>query len=208
VTAAPRTQRERRADTRRALLDAAVALFDAHGAEGFSLRQVADRAGFAPPTVYLHFADRDDLLFQAALEGFDAFGAELACAAATTEDPIGQIEAIGRAYVRFGLAHPVHYRLMFMARGDLLLRPCHDGARIVDAFDLMVRAVAAALDAGRLPPGPAQQYANDLWAAVHGIVALHLALPHLDDDAALAMYDRLQTTLHHGLYRTPRGARP
>ena len=198
---ATRTQQERRADTRRALLDAAVALFDAYGAEGFSLRQVAERAGFAPPTVYLHFADRDDLLFQAALEGFDTFGAELARAAATTDDPVGQVEAIGRAYVRFGLAHPVHYRLMFMTRGDLLLRPCDDGARVVDSFALMARAVAAAIDAGRLPPGPAQQQANDLWAAVHGIVALHLAFPHLDNDAALAMYDRLQTTLHHGLYR-------
>jgi AcrR family transcriptional regulator len=198
----PRTQRERRADTRRALLDAAVALFDAHGAEGFSLRQVAEHAGFAPPTVYLHFSDRDDLLFQAAVEGFDTFGAELAGAAAESDDPIGQIEAIGRAYVRFGLAHPVHYRLMFMDRGDLLLRPCGDGVRIVDAFGLMARAVAAAIDAGRLPPGPAQQQANDLWAAVHGIVALHLAMPHLDHEAAFAMYDRLQTTLHHGLYRT------
>ena len=202
MTTAPRTQSERRADTRRALLDAAVALFDAHGAEGFSLRQVAERAGFAPPTVYLHFTDRDDLLFQTALEGFDTFGAELARAAATTDDPVGQLEAVGRAYVRFGLAHPVHYRLMFMARGDLLLRPCPDGARIVDSFALMVGAVSAAIDAGRLSPGTAQQHANDLWAAVHGIVALHLALPHLDGEAALGMYDRLQTTLHHGLYRT------
>jgi AcrR family transcriptional regulator len=201
MSAPPRTQEARRADTRRALLDAAVALFDAHGSEGFSLRQVAERAGFAPPTVYLHFADRDDLLFQAALEGFDTFGAELAQAAATTDDPVGQLEAIGRAYVRFGLAHPVHYRLMFMTRGDLLVRPCADGRRIVDAFALMVRAVAGAIAVGRLPPGPAQPQANDLWAAVHGIVALHLALPHLDPAAALEMYDRLQTTLHHGLYR-------
>jgi len=202
MASATRSQETRRADTRRALLDAAVALFDAHGSEGFSLRQVAERAGFAPPTVYLHFADRDDLLFQAALEGFDTFGGELGRAAATTDDPVGQIEAIGRAYVRFGLAHPVHYRLMFMTRGDLLLRPCPDGGRIVDSFTLMQRAVSAAIDAGRLPPGPAQQQTNDLWAAVHGIVALHLALPHLAPEAALGMFDRLQTTLHHGLYRT------
>jgi AcrR family transcriptional regulator len=55
---------ERRADLRPVawLLDAAVAEFGAYGYHGASMARVAQRAGTAHGTVYLHFADKDDLL--------------------------------------------------------------------------------------------------------------------------------------------------
>ena len=48
------------------LLDAAVAEFGSYGYHGASMARIAKRAGTAHGTVYLHFADKDDLL-QAAL---------------------------------------------------------------------------------------------------------------------------------------------
>jgi len=190
-------------DTRAELLTAAVRLLSEHDVDGFSLRQVAEEAGYAPPTVYLHFADKDDLLFQAALEGFATFGGALARAAASQEDPVARIEAIGRAYVAFGLSHPVQYRLMFLRRGDLLLRPGPDHPCVMDGFVVLLDAVEAAMAAGHLERQPVADVANWLWAWTHGIVALHLTMPRVDAGQALALLERGVQVMRHGLYRSP-----
>ncbi len=190
----------RSADTRGDLLAAAIALLAEHDVDGFSLRQVAEVAGFAPPTVYLHFADKDDLLFHAAQAGCATFAARLAEAAAGQRDPADRIIAIGRAYVEFGLAHPVEYRLMFMRRGDMLLRATHDGPPIIDGFDVLNEAVEAAMAAGALPDQPSREVAAWLWTTVHGIVALHLSLPGIDADAARAFFERTARVLRDGFF--------
>jgi AcrR family transcriptional regulator len=190
----------RSADTRGDLLAAAVALLAEHDVDGFSLRQVAEAAGYAPPTVYLHFADKDDLLFHAAQAGCATFGARLTDAAAGERDPIDRIEAIGRAYVEFGLAHPVEYGLMFLRRGDMLLRATADGPAIIDGFDVLTEAVEAAMTAGVLPEQPSREVAAWLWTTVHGIVGLHLSVPGIDADAARAFYERTARVLRDGFY--------
>jgi AcrR family transcriptional regulator len=50
-----------RAETRRRLLEAAVALFAEHGLHGVTSAQIARRAGVATGTFYLHFADKEAL---------------------------------------------------------------------------------------------------------------------------------------------------
>lgn len=203
---APKPRRKRRAsggDTRAELLAAAVQLLAEHDVDGFSLRQVAEAAGYAPSAVYLHFADKDDLLFQAALEGFATFGQALTRAAAGETDPIARIEAIGRAYVAFGLSHPVQYRLMFLRRGDMILRAGPDRPRVADGFGALLDAVEAAMAAGRIERAPVGDVANWLWAWTHGVVALHLTMPHVDAGQALALLERGLRVMRHGLYRTP-----
>src|SRR5580700_11183701 len=44
--------------TQAALLDAAEALFNAHGFEGTDTNRIARAAGFAPQTFYRHFEDK------------------------------------------------------------------------------------------------------------------------------------------------------
>jgi len=190
----------RGADTRNEMLAAAVSLLAEHDVDGFSLRQVAEAAGYAPPTVYLHFADKDDLLFHAAKAGCATFGSRLAEAAAGERDPVDRIEAIGRAYVEFGLAHPVEYRLMFLRRGDMLMRATPDGPPIIDGFDVLIESVEAAMAAGALPEQSSREVAAWLWTTVHGIVALHLSVPGIDADAARAFYERTARVLRDGFY--------
>ena len=62
LTVASRTTRAHGRRTIAKLLDAAVAEFGCYGYHGASMARVAKRAGTAHGTVYLHFADKDDLL--------------------------------------------------------------------------------------------------------------------------------------------------
>jgi TPR repeat protein/AcrR family transcriptional regulator len=49
-------------ETRAAILAAARSLVGADGSTGFALAAVAEKTGFAPPTIYAYFASRSDLL--------------------------------------------------------------------------------------------------------------------------------------------------
>src|SRR6266699_6751169 len=113
-------QEQEKQELRQAILTAAGELFLEQGYERFSLRKVAERIGYSPTTIYLYFRDKDDLLFSVVDEGFMRFGQQLAAAAESHEDPWERLNALGQAYVAFGLQNPVYYQLMFMWRVDFL----------------------------------------------------------------------------------------
>lgn len=104
-------------DLRRALLDAALAALarDPHAA--FTLRSLARDVGVSHNAPYTHFADKAALLAALADLGFADLAARLRAAADATHREGGDAAAafvnVGAAYVRFGLEHPAHYRLMF-----------------------------------------------------------------------------------------------
>ena len=189
-----------KAETRRAILDAAVALFQEHGFENFSLRQVAEAIGYSPTTIYLYFIDKDDLLYHTAMEGFVKFGEMLQAAYDGAETPLERFGAIGRAYVEFGLENPVNYRLMFMQRGEFLERETPPGFKsVIDSFGVLNRALQGCLDAGVIKPGNLQTYAGMAWANVHGIVALAISTPYIDEAAAYAILELYQTSITEGM---------
>ena len=174
-------------DVRQAILDAAAELFREHGYERFSLRQVAERIGYSPTTIYLYFTDKDDLLFTVADVGFARFGEQLVAASASTADPIGRLAAMGRAYIDFGIQNPAYYQLMFMQRGDFLMgQRAGDCTPRIDSFGILQQAVRDAINTGALRTGDPAPYADALWALVHGTVAMTITMPFFPAERAQA----------------------
>lgn len=171
-----------REDLRAKILAAAAALFVEQGYEGLSLRRLAEQIGYTAPTIYLYFANKDALLFALLDEGYNQLGAHLAEAAAAHAEPLARLEAIGRAYIAFGRAHPQHYQLMFMRRADFLQARLAARPGAGDPFAVLQGAVAQAIAAGALPPGDMLSYNLALWSAVHGLVGLLLIGPPLTEE--------------------------
>jgi AcrR family transcriptional regulator len=170
-----------RVELRQTILEAAAELFLEKGYDQFSMRQIAERIGYSATTLYRHFRDKDELLFAVVDKAFLGFGEALTAAGTITDDPAADITNIGRAYIRFALEHPVHYRLMFMQRADYLYKSVEgsDSPRH-DSFLVLERAVQRAIEAGAIKPGSARAYSNMLWALVHGLCSLAISMPHLD----------------------------
>ncbi len=129
--------------TRSAVLAAAARLIEKEGVAGLSVREAARRAGVSHNAPYRHFRDRDSLLAGLAEEGSLLLEKAL-------EGRSGR--ELGEAYVRFALAHPQRFRLMFRA-----------GSR-----SAMLERFAAAF-AGVGEPGIAGLAA---WSLVHGLAEL------------------------------------
>ena len=118
-------------------------------ADAVSIRAVASHVGVTPPSIYLHFADKTDLIFAICQKHFGELDRTLQEAAAGTEDPLESLRVQGRAYVHFGIDHPEEYRILFMTRPTATPVGWND-ARVKESasFHHLVEAVQATLEAG------------------------------------------------------------
>jgi AcrR family transcriptional regulator len=207
IKAASRQRRERqKAETRQAIIGAATELFISEGYANFSLRQVAVQIGYSPGTIYLYFEDKDDLLFTLADEGFQRFGAMLQAAVDATDDIQGQIRGMGLAYIEFGLNNPVHYRLMFMERTDFMLREHTDADRDTwyETFLILYRTVEKGIEAGVVCcEGNAEATSDALWAMLHGVVALAVAMPHTGTERIHRASQEIKRAIEAGFFVAP-----
>jgi AcrR family transcriptional regulator len=135
--------------------------------------------GVTTPSIYLHFADKTELIWAVCEEHFRKLDEELERAAAGSDDPLESLTLRGRAYVRFGLDNAEGYRILFMSRGDL--RPKEEllGEQAKpDAFANLVGAVERCMEAGAIRRDDPASVAFGLWALVHGLTSLLISLPH------------------------------
>ncbi len=143
-----------------------------------SIRAVADAVGVSPPSIYLHFADRNELIFAVCEEQFRHLDESMQQAVHGVDDPHDRIGARGRAYIQFGLDNPEHYRVLMMGRPDTTPDRFIDERLVLTlAFEHVVGDVQAAIDAGAMRPGDPILIASGLWMMVHGITRLLIAKP-------------------------------
>lgn len=165
------TGRYHHGDLPNALRRAAVEVIDEKGVAGFSLREVARRAGVSHAAPAHHFGDTTGLLTSLAVEAMEKlYEAELA-ATEGVDDPEHRLVAVGRAYVELGLRHPAHCEIAF--RGDVV--DCSDpayqdaGGRAYGVLEDTIRAIAAA----RNPDLDVGVAARLCWSSVQGLLVLY-----------------------------------
>lgn len=100
-------------DLRRGMLEAATALVEQEGIEALSLRKLAERVGVSPPALYHHFRDKQALLCAIGEAAIERFEGEMQRGLAEVEGLEARFERFVTIYVRFALAHPELYELLF-----------------------------------------------------------------------------------------------
>jgi AcrR family transcriptional regulator len=158
---------------REALIRAALELIARKGTAGFTFAEAARFAGVSPAAPYRHFRDRDELMANVALRGFEQFAAALARAWDDGRpDEFTALDRLGRAYLEFARAQPAYYSAMFEASvavgSNPALREASDRAFAVlrGAAD----KICAAMPSGARPP--ALMVALHIWAMAHGVASL------------------------------------
>lgn len=192
---------------REEILAAAERLLLETGAEDqVSIRAVASATGVTAPSIYRHFEDKTHLIFEVCARQFERFDQVFAEAVADLEDPIDVLRATGRAYVRFGMEHPEHYRIMFMGPASATPDQWED-LLATGSFAHLVATIEAAVAAGVIDVvGDAFTTALHVWASIHGLTSLLVARPtmpwpdlegFIDDHLALVLRSHLKVDLPH-----------
>ena len=176
-TALGRRERERLA-RRRAMLDAALAVFGDKGFDGATVDEIAERAEFGKGTLYNYFPGGKDELYLTLFE--DVVVGNLhrvidATLATSTFTSAGEVRDAYCAFVE-GLfvnfeAHRAEH-MLFMRDGERMMLDPDKAAFFGDLFDRFVERVAAPLDvaiaAGVVRPLPARPVAHLLMGTVRG----------------------------------------
>ncbi|MGV9482048.1 TetR/AcrR family transcriptional regulator [Gordonia aichiensis] len=171
------------------IIDAATSLLlDSEAASAVSIRAVADRVGVTPPSIYLHFADKDALLEAVCARYFEQLDEKLVEASAGIDDLLERTLQMGMAYVRFAVDTPVLYREAFHHVSPADQRTKVDEVLAASAFVRLTGTVSELADAGMFRDDEVRDVVLELWTTAHGLASLMIAKPGLGwgDDLAIA----------------------
>ncbi|WP_204815064.1 TetR/AcrR family transcriptional regulator [Mycobacterium riyadhense] len=176
---------------RHEILDAATELLLETGqARAVSIRSVAQRVGVTPPSIYLHFEDKDALLDAVCAHYLARLDQAMEqVASAGQQSTVDVLRAQGLAYVRFAVQTPELYRLATM--GEWRSGSNVDIALDSSAFKHMRASVQTLMDEGVYRSDDPTTIALELWTAAHGVAALLIAKPHLPFGDVDAFADRV-----------------
>ncbi|HVY61179.1 MAG TPA: TetR/AcrR family transcriptional regulator [Planctomycetota bacterium] len=183
---ADRRAREKQ-ELREKILDAARELFATDGFDAVTMRAIAEKIEYSATAIYLHFKDKEELIRELCRHDFLELATRLQKIFAIA-DPIEKLRKLGLAYIDFAIAHPNHYRVMFMTPdipGKLEKRELVDlerGNPEQDAYAALKIVVGEAIASGRLRPElrDADLVAQTVWSGMHGVASLEIA--KCDDD--------------------------
>ena len=156
-------------DLRAAAVAEGLRLLQTGSLEDVSLRAIARNTGVSATAIYRHFPDKASLLAALADAGYAMLAEEQSTAAQGKGQE--RFAALGRAYVRFALAHPALFRLIFVTCPAQM----HSGsvAPAGSAASLLAQGVAEMMG----PDSSSEaRFAVMLraWSLVHGLAMLIL----------------------------------
>jgi AcrR family transcriptional regulator len=177
-------RRDREREQRRQnILLAARTIAAEEGWNAVTIRKVADRIEYSPPTIYEHFASKEAILLDLMREGFAALLQALRTARTAAPDPEAALVAMAHAYWEFAWQRPELYQVMHGLGGVPF---CGDVAEAKgglpepeQVFDEVLLALAAFTQATGADVGDPDEAVEIIWATSHGLIALTMS-DHLD----------------------------
>ena len=165
-----------------------------------SIRDIAASVGVTPPSIYRHFADKDELIFAVCQANFRRLEVELDRNAGGVDDPLERLRRMGETYVRFGVEHPEQYRILLMSKGELSVDDFQSGAMPgVSTFQKLMDAVEACMDAGVFRRQDVFLVATGIWSLVHGVTSMRITIPEFPFVGEQALLDHVLDTYARGL---------
>ncbi len=173
---------------REEILQAAKELFLELGYEATTIRRIADRVGVSAPALYLYFQDKEQMMLALCDQTFAVLIESISEIENTVTDPRERIRRFGEAYLKFGLAHPDEYKLIFLGTNipesirklghrmptDDPSRPGIGGALV---FQRLVTMLVEGKEGGLKLNYPPDTCAELCWMGIHGVVAALILKP-------------------------------
>ena len=155
-------------------------MFADEGAEGLSIRRIAEAIDYSPAAIYKYFSSKEELVDELK----EAFFAQILDAASAMENHPGSFHERARiclaTYVHTALKKSHHYAAAFSGVLDMPAEPAGEPVcnKKHEAFQILLNLVEEGQALGcirdDIQPTPA---AKSLWASCHGIASLMAHMP-------------------------------
>lgn len=161
-------------DLENTLRSVAADLIAERGVAGFSLREVARRAGVSHAAPGHHFGDASGLLTAVAIQAFTHLRDSMSAAVEGIDDPRDRLATLARAYVEVARTNPGHCAIAF--RHDLLN---NDDPELVTAGDEAYAVLSDAVQHVADTVNPDLDVVNTsrlCWSSMQGLIELHTSM--------------------------------
>ena len=167
-----------KAQRRDSIVDAGEDVFKEKGFEKSTMADVAARAQLSRALLYVYFKDKDDLTIAVKARAMRRLREMFEVAAASKTGGIEKINAIGRAYLRYSVDHPMYFETVVRPHpGEIADPPEHveqaerEGQRI---FEVMVEAIRTGMADGTIRSDIENplHLAVALWFHTHGVITM------------------------------------
>ncbi len=161
-------------DLRKKILAEAIGIVYREGPKSVTMRSLAEKLGYSAATIYLHFENKEELLKEIALHGFDVLTEAMEPASRIGDPAVALSEALHR-YIDFGIEHAELYRLMFDEIGP---EPLHaqlsteEEARATRPWNIGREIYERGMETGVFQARDPDLEASIGWALLHGFVQL------------------------------------
>jgi AcrR family transcriptional regulator len=167
---------KQRLELRKMILEASMKLFVEEGFEKVSMRKIAEIIEYSPTTLYLYFKDKNEILYELCEMGFQKM-TEYNKDLGQIKNPLLRLHQMGENYLRFGLAYPEYYDLMFIQAAPMeVLR--RQNCSEWDSADANINAlkdlIRECMEEGVIVKDDVNAAAIGVWAMVHGLVSLSI----------------------------------
>ena len=169
-----RQRREReKQEVRQAIFAAAREIALQDGWPAVTIRKVADRIEYSPPTIYEHFESKEAILVALMRQGFRLLLEEIRAAYDSASDPVAGLLKIADAYWDFAWKYPELYQVMtglggvpFCAGGE----PAEAKAVLAYVVEVLQKVVQSiGVDVGDIT-----EAVKMIWGTAHGLIALSM----------------------------------
>jgi AcrR family transcriptional regulator len=163
-------------NAREALLDGVGQIIREHGIGFVSLREVARRAKVSHGAPGHFFKNKSGLLAAFATQGYERLAQSVveAVARADAKDGPTQLERLGAAYVKFAVAHPEQFAIMFRPATREIDGPALLLAREA-TYGVLLSTLQRCAREGMLEGIDLDLAAVSAWSMVHGLAMLWLS---------------------------------
>ena len=165
----------------------------------------------SPPSIYLHFQDKDHLSYEVCREAFESFAARLVPVLSGEGNALERLRNLGREYIRWGLDNAGLYPVLFLGSPPESIEfEEMEGDPGLLVLEGLVALVQDAIDDGLVSDErSAEAIAWAMWAGVHGTVLLLTAKmqwvqEHMDStgkNVAMPEPEALIEAVVEGLFR-------
>lgn len=186
-------------DLKRVMIDTALEMLTESKGWQFTLREIARRAEVSHAAPYKHFSDKNALLTELALIGFDRLRSELQTALEKVTHPAQKFYVAGETYIRFGIANPSLFKLMFSMDADGGSNKIHLSERPLSAIGILFDILKTGQEQEVFKSRPLEAQVAASWAQVHGLTMLSIDGLLLEEKVGKSAVDSALNILLEGI---------
>jgi AcrR family transcriptional regulator len=168
-----RRDRERQ-ELKQNILAAAREIAAHEGWQAVTIRKVAERIEYSPPTIYEHFGSKEAILQELIQEGFQALLSELYRALTAAGEPEARLLRMARTYWEFAWTYPELYQVMH-GLGGVPFCSDVDPIEAKQAFSALAEVLQDLAPATMSDADSQGEAVDIIWGTLHGLISLTMA---------------------------------